>query len=140
MCERSEWSISNLTLQKILYLAHMFHLGIHDAPIVTGNFQAWDYGPVHPEVYHYVKAFGAGPIGNIFRSVDQALEGTETELIDQAIDQLKDKRPALLVKFTHREKGAWATHYIPKRNNIIIPNADIKKEYEELQKQEKEKG
>jgi len=27
MCERSGWTLSNLELQKLLYIAHMFHLG-----------------------------------------------------------------------------------------------------------------
>ena len=137
MCERSEWSISNLTLQKILYLAHMFHLGIHDAPLVTGHFQAWDYGPVHPEVYHYVKVFGAEPVRNVFRSIENAQEGKETELIDQAVDQLKSKKPALLVQITHRKEGAWFKHYKPNQNNIVIPDSDIKKEYKDLQAQKK---
>lgn len=131
MCERSGYELSNLSLQKILYLAHMYHLGIHGTPIVGGNFQAWDLGPVHPRIYNYVIVFGVTPVGNIFRSIDNADEGTETYIIDQATDQLKGKHPASLVGITHRNDGAWAKNYEPGRNNLI-PNNDIKMEYEEM--------
>lgn len=75
-----------LTLQKIMYMAHMYNLGINNDPIVTGHFQAWDYGPVHPEVYHYVKVFGSKPIGDIFRSIKAASKGPETDMLDEAVE------------------------------------------------------
>ena len=47
--KHSGWTLSNLAMQKLLYIAHMYHLGMYDAtPLVTGHFEAWDYGPVHP--------------------------------------------------------------------------------------------
>ena len=42
---RSHWSLSNLKMQKLLYIAHMFHLGIYNKPLVCEFFEAWDYGP-----------------------------------------------------------------------------------------------
>ena len=44
MADRSGWNLSNLELQKILYIAHMFHLGRHSTALVRGEFQAWDLG------------------------------------------------------------------------------------------------
>ncbi|RWO77206.1 type II toxin-antitoxin system antitoxin SocA domain-containing protein [Mesorhizobium sp.] len=55
LAKQSGWSLSNLELQKILYLAHMFYLGRTGEPLVSGHFEAWDYGPVHPDLYHRVK-------------------------------------------------------------------------------------
>lgn len=67
--ELSGWSKTNLELQKIIYLAHMIHLGEHglDSPLVKGYFQAWDFGTVHRELYQKAKNFGAEPVINIFR-------------------------------------------------------------------------
>ena len=131
MCERSRWSISNLELQKILYLAHMFHLGLHDTPLIAGHFEAWDYGPVQPDAYHLVKIFGASPIRNIFRSVGEIESCSEKYMLDAAVDQLAEVEPARLVAITHREKGAWAKNYRPGCKNIEIPDEDIKREYHE---------
>lgn len=138
MCERSDWSISNLELQKILYIAHMYNLGLKDAPLVSGRFEAWDYGPVQPEIYHRVKIYGARPIRNIFRSVSPAEDCPEKEMLDAAVDQLKDAKPGALVAATHWVKGAWAKHYAPGARNVVIPNEDIRQEY--FDRQEKIKN
>ena len=70
VCELRDWKVSNLELQKILYIAHMIYLGNESVPLIDENFEAWDYGPVIPELYQHVKGFGAKPVGNVFHSVD----------------------------------------------------------------------
>ena len=135
LAERSGWALSNLELQKILYLAHMFHMGRNDGrPLVSGNFQAWDYGPVHPTLYHHVKVFGASPVANLFRGVPDVQEGTtEAQILDEALDELASATPGRLVAVTHRKGGAWERNYVPGGRNIVIPNEDILREYRELE-------
>lgn len=130
--KQAGWSLSNLKMQKILYIAHMYHLGNHDSPLVQGLFEAWDYGPVHPDLYHRAKVFGADPVGNIFRSF-KALEdeATEKRILDAAAEQLAGISSAQLIATTHREGGAWAKHYVPGVRGIEIPNEDILEEYRE---------
>ena len=62
LCQHSGWTLTNLRLQKLLYLAHMFHLGMTDKGLVDGHFEAWELGPVHPKVYREVRKFGSSPI------------------------------------------------------------------------------
>ena len=127
--KQSGWALSNLKMQKILYIAHMYHLGNYDSPLVQGLFEAWDYGPVHPDLYHRAKIFGADPVGNIFRSFrDLEGEGTEKRILDAAVEQLAGVSSAQLIATTHRKDGAWAKHYGPGRG-IEIPNEDILEEY-----------
>ena len=79
----SGWKLSNLEMQKIVYLVHMFHLGRNDRPLVYGYFEAWNLGPVHPDLYHFVKGFGARPINNnsgMFDFIEDMEAGTEMEL------------------------------------------------------------
>ena len=57
-CEARSWQISNLTLQKMLYIAQVIYLGTFDSRLFKAEFEAWDYGPVIPEVYHRFKIFG----------------------------------------------------------------------------------
>jgi uncharacterized phage-associated protein len=59
-------AISNLALQKLLYFAHGLHLVETKHPLVTGFFEAWKYGPVHPIAYGAFKKAGANPI--LFRA------------------------------------------------------------------------
>lgn len=60
--ERIERPITNLALQKLLYFAHGLHLVETKTPLVTGFFEAWQYGPVHPIAYRAFKSAGANPI------------------------------------------------------------------------------
>jgi hypothetical protein len=66
MCERSDWSLTNLKLQKMLYLAQMIYMGQFQERLINGAFEAWDYGPVLPAVYGEVKAFGGGAVRYLF--------------------------------------------------------------------------
>lgn len=129
MCEHSGWSLTHLELQKLLYIAHMFHLGQADAPLISGHFEAWDYGPVHPSLYHIAKIFGSSPVGNVFHSIGDLGSGPEASTLDSTVDQLSNAPPGKLVAITHWEHGAWARHYVPGRRGIIIPNDDIRREY-----------
>lgn len=134
VAKRSGWTLSNLELQKIVYLAHMFHLGRTGDPLVHGLFEAWDYGPVHPDLYHRVKVFGADPVGDIFYDAAEPAEGSpEREILDEAYDGLGDAGPGRLVNATHRPGGAWDANYIPGVRHCIIPNEDILSEYRGLE-------
>lgn len=132
--QRSGWTLSNLEMQKILYLAHMFHLGRTGEPLVFGNFEAWDYGPVHPDLYHRAKMFGSDPVEDIFTDIRGPEEGSaDRAIIDEAYDSLGNLGPGRLVNVTHRRGGAWETNYIPGARHIIIPNDEILNEYRELE-------
>jgi uncharacterized phage-associated protein len=67
VCEYGSWKITNLGLQKILYIAQMIFMGEKNGVrLVDAEFEAWDYGPVVPNVYRRVRMFGANPIQDIF--------------------------------------------------------------------------
>lgn len=131
MGERSGWSLSNLELQKLLYIAHMFYLGTKGVPLISGHFEAWDYGPVQPVLYHYVKVFGSAPVENVFHSVPDLGSGDELSMLDDAVDQLGQASPGKLVAITHWENGAWAKSYKPGGRGITILNSAILQEYQD---------
>lgn len=133
LASRSGWTLSNLELQKLLYLAHMFYLGrTNGQPLVPGYFEAWDYGPVHPDLYRCVRVFGSEPVQNVFQGNPDLPDGPERAILDEAYDALGRSGPGRLVNATHRRNGAWANAYIPGERHIIIPNADILREYRGL--------
>lgn len=130
LAARSDWKLSNLELQKILFLSQMFYMGHNDGlPLIEGAFEAWDYGPVHPLVYHRLKVFGREPVRNVFRSVDEIKDHEKAEFLAGAYDSMKDFPPSRLVAITHMADGAWDNNYVPGRRGIVIPNEDIMNEY-----------
>ena len=62
--------ISNLKLQKLIYYAQGFHLALFNSPLFDEPIEAWQHGPVVPEVYHAYKEHGGQgiptPTGNDF--------------------------------------------------------------------------
>lgn len=129
MCARSDWTLTNLQLQKMLYLAQMMHLGTTGERLLNGTFEAWDYGPVLPNVYGQVKTFGSGPIRNIFYGIGDVTDEGRAKMLDEAYDQLSQKSAGQLVSITHWKNGAWARNYIPGVRGLIIPDPDIIDEY-----------
>jgi len=134
MCAHSDWTLSNLEVQKILYIAHMFQLGEVGEPLISSHFEAWEYGPVEPNIYHRVKIFGGSPIKNIFHSVGDVPPGAQRDRLDSMVNALAKSAPGRLVAITHWEKGAWARNYRPGVRSILIPDEDITAEYNERRK------
>lgn len=56
--------VSPMKLQKLVYIAHGWHLGFGYGPLVSEAVQAWRYGPVIPAVYAAFASFGSKPITN----------------------------------------------------------------------------
>ena len=126
----SGWSLTNLHMQKMCYIAHMFHLGNEHAPLVDGHFEAWKYGPVHPVLYDRLKKFGPYPVTKapfmLCRSMPEGHSGIK--YLDSAVGQLQRIQ---LVAIAHWEKGAWAKNYDPQWKGIVISNDDILEEFQE---------
>lgn len=130
LCEKSGWTLAHLDIQKLIYLANMFHIGQHGYPLIKEKFEAWDYAPVQSELYHHLKLYGSFKVKSMFRRgniIDDHI--TEAIILDKVYVQLSNKSPSWLVAITYRQNGAWAKHYISKSCDKIISNEDILQEY-----------
>ena len=130
---RSGGTVSNLELQKIIYLAHMICLGAYGRPLVKGDFEAWDYGPVHPQLYHRLKRFGPSNVTSVPVRLHErsSIDEEARNLLDECFDVLRKKTGGQLISITHWDKGAWAANYSRGVRNKTIPPKDIKDEYRE---------
>ena len=131
ICEHGSWKTTNLGLQKILYLAQMLFMGENNgARLADTDFEAWDYGPVSPEVYQRVRIFGANPIHqDIFFNEPRPNDGLREAYLHNVCTYLTGKKPGELVSITHWKNGAWAKNYKPGTHGIVIPDKDILDEY-----------
>lgn len=131
ICEKGAWKVSNLQLQKLMYMSQMIYMGRHDgARLIDAEFQAWDYGPVIPELYKRVRMFGAGYIRDVFFAARPFKpDDHRRETLDYVADGLLHLRPGELVDITHWKHGAWASNYVSGIRSITIPDRDIAAEY-----------
>lgn len=130
LCSISKWTITNLRLQKLLYLAHMVYMGRNQEPLINNeHFSAWMYGPVLPKLYDRVKIFGNRNIRDRFYNISVLEDTSPAYLILKEINDLfGPKESWQLVAATHSPKGAWYKNYEP-RFNVTIPDHDILEEY-----------
>lgn len=129
VCNLRGWTLSNLALQKVLYVSHMVYVGRIGLPLVGENFEAWDYGPVLPSLYRQVAMFGSDPVKDVFYFVVDAPPGIERDTIAEVSAYLAPMTPGQLVNLTHWPHGAWAQVYRPGVRHIPIPNTLVASEY-----------
>jgi uncharacterized phage-associated protein len=130
--ERQGVSVSNLSLQKLLYFSHAAHLAIHDKPLIDDCFQAWKHGPVVESLYHDLKIFGPGKLssGDFFIQHWSALDlnaGKQAlDVISKVLAQLGNVPVGRLIDLSHSQSGPWSTVYQQDVTNIQIPNDSIR--------------
>jgi len=129
----SNWSLTNLQMQKILYLSHMVYLDkTNGTPLVNEEFESWDYGPVLPSLYHRIKFYGSEPVRDVFHNNKILTFGKEAEILKEAAHKFSHVHPGSLIDLTHRKDGAWDQTYFRGARNRIIPNEKILEEYKTL--------
>lgn len=101
--DRSEGEeVSNLKLQKLLYYAQGYHLALFGKPLFADDIEAWDLGPVVPDVYRAFKDFGGAAIDAPI-SEPQNVDDTARETLDRVIDGYGQFTATRLAQMTHGE-------------------------------------
>src|SRR5687768_4006741 len=54
--------LTNMELQKLVYIAHGYSLAILDRPLIKQYVEAWRYGPVIPDLYHALRQYRSGDV------------------------------------------------------------------------------
>lgn len=124
--------VSAMKLQKLLYYANGWSLGLTGKPLLREDIQAWNYGPVIPEVYHEFKFFGSD---SITRQAENRLGGVSYEpnfdrgtrrFLDKIWDEYGGIDAMTLSEMTHEPDSPW--DLTPKHHHSVIPN-EIMEEY-----------
>lgn len=135
ICEAGNWEVTNLQLQKMLYIAQVLYIGQSDTNhhLFRANFEAWDYGPVAPMVYHQFKIFGSKPIQAwAFPTTENDCSDEENAFIDAIAKLLVQMKPSRLVSLTHREGTGWYKNYSPGAIGQRISEEDMLDEFREV--------
>lgn len=94
--------ISNLQLQKILYYAEAEYMKKREGEVLFNNtINAWQYGPVIPEVYYNYNIYSASEITDYQDGKD--LDSLTKHIIDPVIEKKSKLNAWTLVEKTHSE-------------------------------------
>ena len=123
LIEKSEFSLSNLRLNKLLYFIYGVNLVVNESDKqIFDAPEAWDYGPVFPDVYHTFKVNGSSVINHYSgfkKTPGRELDATITKVIDKVLASYGKKQDWELVKLTHLPSSPWSIAYKNGRNQII---------------------
>ena len=112
--------IDNLKLNKILYYAQAWSLVKLNKPLFEDEIQAWEYGPVIPDVYHTYKCCGKDPIREAEDSFDESnLSNEDLELLINVYRTYGQYTGWKLKEMTHRKHGPWDQVYQKEKNAVI---------------------
>lgn len=109
--------MTNLKLNKLVYFAQAVSLKQYGVPLFSGEIQAWNYGPVEPEVYHAFQKYGK----DVVRHPEGSYETSAQlgEVARKVMETYGELTAFDLVRISHREGSAWKSVYKPNANNII---------------------
>ncbi len=132
--------ITPLKMQKLVYFAHGWYLGLYDRPLLAETIQAWQFGPVIGSLYQAFKHFGAKPIQRPAEVVTQygylpaelereAASPEEIEVANAVIERVWEQYGSFtasqLTNMTHSQGSPWSQ--VPRRElpERPIPDALI---------------
>lgn len=108
---KDHYDVSHLKLQKLLYYVQLYYLGRYFSPMVSHKFEAWEHGPVYPEIYSDLKKCGSQTIfPEDIQGDSSALSKKEKELIEEVMLTYAKLSAWQLCYKTHAEmpwKNAW---------------------------------
>lgn len=93
---------TNLELQKHLYYAQAFHLGLTGEPLFADSFQAWKYGPVLRAEYERFRSSQDRPIPKEMVG-DRALTDDVARFLNDVEDVIGGVAGYALARMTHAE-------------------------------------
>lgn len=141
--------LTQMHLQKLVYIAHGWSLALRNRGISTDKIEAWDYGPVYPELYEHTKYNGRQPVANLIKPTDGnpfAFFGDKNATEPYCADLSSDDRQIIehvwrkygrlsafkLSDLTHKRGTPWYKAFHERGKRADIDDRDIKKHYERL--------
>jgi len=116
-CAERGRTISNLSLQKVVYFCHVWSLIKLRRPLVRHNFEAWQYGPVLQYLYRQFRTFENKSITGRATHINPRTGekevvpysfDPETEyFLTKVVDFYTRIRASDLVELTHVRGGPW---------------------------------
>ncbi len=127
-CTKKVGLITNLQLQKLLYLSYGEYFLIERDELPYLQFEAWKMGPVIREIYDRCKSYGYKPIESLVSYDGNFYISQDAKSVDIAIAKYAKLSIHQLIEETHG--FAWFEAYSKNESNII-DHESIKSEFEQ---------
>lgn len=142
LAEAEGRSISNLSINKVVFFLHAYFLVQFGEPLVSAKVEAWNLGPVFRELYREFKMFGDQPIrGRAHRISPDTGErelceydfsDNERRFLEEIGRKYVGFSSGALVTMSHEKGGPWEqvwNHSTPVNASMSISNDIIRDWY-----------
>lgn len=129
--QREGRSLSIMSLLKLTYIAHGWHLETQNEPLFPNRIEAWKYGPVIPDVYNAFRQQGV-TVSQPVAVPAVNLSADDESLLDQVWNIYGSLSAMRLSDMTHVAGGPWAVATQMGGNYARIPDELIKQHYSQL--------
>ena len=118
-----ENDVSNLKLQKLCYYAQGIITSMRKGePLFNESIEAWDHGPVVPELYHKYKPHGSSPIPVVSDFDVEQIDAPDREALDDIFEFYGQYSAWRLRNMTHEEKP-WIDAYNSEKGRLVSVEA-----------------
>ena len=119
-------ALTQMQLQKLVYIAHGWTLAIAGQPLTHDSPQAWEYGPVYKELRRALRAYGREGVSREIRNGEYTigmfdededapavatLEPREVAVIDRVYRDYGRFHAFQLSALTHKDGTPWTRVY-----------------------------
>ena len=123
--------LTPLQIIKLTYLCQAWMLAMYGRPMFRQKVQAWQHGPVIPQVYHSVKHHGKNPVRTPIDAKPSIFSRNEKHILDEVYRVYGDFSGLELSSLTHVDGSPWhqVTNEYPFRHNHEISHARMEQYY-----------
>lgn len=122
-------ALTNLQIQKLVYIAHGYNLAVLDEPLFRDRVYAWQFGPVIPALYDALKQYGSGEVKRRLLAETPRIseDSAEWKVIRSVWNSYSRFTGSALSSMTHKPGTPWHQIWKPGTRREI-PN-DVIKDY-----------
>jgi len=99
--------ITPMKMQKLVYIAHGWHLAVHGEPLVDETVEAWRFGPVIPSLFQAFKKYGASPITDYADGARLPNDANVRDVLNQVMGVYGNRDAIHLMRLTHAKGSPW---------------------------------
>lgn len=106
--DKDKNALTPMQLLKLVYIAHGWMLGLYKRPLISEKVEAWQYGPVIPELYHSIKQYRSSPVKKIDIHISTSeIDKDGSDIIKQVYDKYANFSGPQLSMLTHAKNTPW---------------------------------
>ena len=129
---------------KLAYISHGYTLAITGRPLFGDRIEAWEHGPVIPNLYHAVVIHGMAPVPRLYacgtpvggapmesrrKEIGGVLGPNRRAVIEKTVETYGGYAGFQLSYITHMEGSPWRAAFRPGPGYEEIRDEDLEKYY-----------